>query len=53
MIDRNICEKVPEGNKKALYTQISTGEARKVKHTPYLFNGMRYIATLPGMLRMM
>lgn len=28
----------------ALCTQLSTGEAGKVKHIAYLFNGMRYLA---------
>ena len=40
-------------DKKALCTQISTGEARKVKHTVYLFSGMRYAAALPGKPEMM
>lgn len=35
------------------FTQISTGEARKVKHIAYFFNGIRCTAALPGMLRMM
>lgn len=28
----------------ALCTQLSTGEAKKVKHTAYLINGMRWLA---------
>lgn len=39
--------------KTALHTEISSGEARKVKHTAYILNGMRCIAGLPGTLGMM
>lgn len=38
---------------KALWTQISNREASEVKHTIYLFDGMRHIAALPQILGMM
>lgn len=38
---------------KVLGIPISIGEARKVKHTAYLFRGMRCLAALPGMSGMM
>jgi hypothetical protein len=41
------------GDKKTLYTQISTREARRVKHTAHLFSGIRYAAALSGMPGMM
>jgi hypothetical protein len=36
-----------------LCTQISTGEARRVKHTAYLFKEMRCAAAFTGMPGMM
>lgn len=38
--------------RKALHTQMSTGEAGKVRHTAHLFNGMRCAAVLPRMMQL-
>lgn len=38
--------------KKTLHTQISTGDARKVKHKPYPFTGLRCGRAFPGLLKL-
>lgn len=38
---------------KALCIWISTGKAKKIKHRPYLFTGIKCVPALPAMRKMM